>query len=103
MGAPRTSQPHRRTGALRARRLRPYRGRRQPAGQPKYGYWTGGPPVGNIDGWLEKSEQHPGSWWPDWLEWIKAQDPAEVPARAPGGGKYAALEDAPGSYVRVRS
>jgi polyhydroxyalkanoate synthase len=73
-----------------------------PPAKPKYGYWTGGPPVGNIDGWLEKAEQHPGSWWPDWLAWIKAQDPAEVPARPPGGGKYAPLEDAPGSYVRVR-
>jgi polyhydroxyalkanoate synthase len=33
---------------------------------------------------------------------VKAQDPAEVPARQPGSGKYAPLEDAPGSYVRVR-
>src|SRR5437016_6227346 len=73
-----------------------------PPAKPKYGYWTGGPPVGNIDGWLEQAEQRPGSWWPDWLAWIKAQDPAEVPARQPGGGKYSAIEDAPGSYVRVR-
>ena len=73
-----------------------------PPAKPKYGYWTGGPPVGNVEGWLEQAEQHPGSWWPDWLEWIKAQDPAEVPARQPGGGKYSAIEDAPGSYVRVR-
>jgi poly[(R)-3-hydroxyalkanoate] polymerase subunit PhaC len=73
-----------------------------PPAKPKYGYWTGGPPVGNLEGWLEKAQQHPGSWWPDWLEWLKAQDPAEVPARQPGGGRYAAIEDAPGSYVRVR-
>jgi polyhydroxyalkanoate synthase len=73
-----------------------------PPAKPKYGYWTGGEPVGNVEGWLEKAEQHPGSWWPDWLEWIKAQDSAEVPARSPGGGKYAPIEDAPGSYVRVR-
>jgi poly(3-hydroxyalkanoate) synthetase len=25
-----------------------------------------------------------------------------MPARQPGNGKYAPLEDAPGSYVRVR-
>jgi polyhydroxyalkanoate synthase len=73
-----------------------------PPAKPKYGYWTGGPPVGNVEGWLEKAEQHPGSWWPDWLAWIKAQDPAEVAARQPGGGKYSGIEDAPGSYVRVR-
>jgi polyhydroxyalkanoate synthase subunit PhaC len=73
-----------------------------PPAKPKYGYWIGGEPVGNVEGWLEKAEQHGGSWWPDWLAWIKAQDPAEVPARSPGGGKFAPIEDAPGSYVRVR-
>jgi polyhydroxyalkanoate synthase subunit PhaC len=73
-----------------------------PPAKPKYGYWTGGPPVGNIEGWLEKAREHAGSWWPDWLVWIKAQDATEVPAREPGGGKYAPIEDAPGSYVRVR-
>jgi len=73
-----------------------------PPAKPKYGYWTGGPPVGNLEGWLEKAQEHPGSWWPDWLEWVKAQDPAEVPARQPDNGKYAPIEDAPGSYVRVR-
>jgi polyhydroxyalkanoate synthase len=73
-----------------------------PPAKPKYGYWTGGPPVGNLEGWLEKAQQHPGSWWPDWFEWVKAQDPAGVPARQPGSGKYNAIEDAPGSYVRVR-
>jgi polyhydroxyalkanoate synthase len=73
-----------------------------PPAKPKYGYWTGGPPVGNVEGWLGKAQEHPGSWWPDWLAWVKAQDPAEVPARAPGSGNYAPIEDAPGSYVRVR-
>jgi polyhydroxyalkanoate synthase len=73
-----------------------------PPAKPKYGYWTGGPPVGNLEGWLEQAQEHPGSWWPDWLEWVKAQDPAEVPARQPGNGKYPPIEDAPGSYVRVR-
>jgi polyhydroxyalkanoate synthase len=73
-----------------------------PPNKQKYGYWTDGPPIGNLDGWIAKAEQHPGSWWPDWLGWIKAQDAAEVPAREPGGGKLKPIEDAPGSYVRVR-
>ena len=51
----------------------------------------------------KKATEHPGSWWPDWLAWIKAQDSAEVPARQPGGGVVAPIEDAPGSYVKVRS
>jgi polyhydroxyalkanoate synthase len=73
-----------------------------PAGKPKYQYWTGDDPVGSLDKWLEKATEHPGSWWPDWIDWIKLLDSATVPAREPGSEKYKPLEDAPGSYVRVR-
>jgi len=73
-----------------------------PPAKQKYGYWTGGPPTGNLDGWIANAQEHPGSWWPDWFAWIKAQDADEVPARAPGGGRLEPIEDAPGSYVRVR-
>jgi polyhydroxyalkanoate synthase len=73
-----------------------------PPGKPKYQYWTGDAPVGNLERWLEKATEHPGSWWPDWIEWIKQQAGETVPARAPGGGKYPPIEDAPGSYVKVR-
>jgi poly[(R)-3-hydroxyalkanoate] polymerase subunit PhaC len=73
-----------------------------PPVKEKYGYWTGGPPTGNLETWIAGAQEHPGSWWPDWFAWVKAQDPAEVPAREPGGGKRKPIEDAPGSYVRVR-
>jgi polyhydroxyalkanoate synthase len=68
----------------------------------KYQYWTGGPPTGNLDSWLAKSEEHVGSWWPDWLEWIRSHDASEVAARPPGGGKVAPIEDAPGRYVTMQ-
>ena len=32
----------------------------------------------------------------------QGQDATEVKARKPGGGKLKPIEDAPGSYVRVR-
>jgi polyhydroxyalkanoate synthase len=73
-----------------------------PPGKPKYQYWTGDAPLGSLDKWLEKAAEHPGSWWPDWIEWIKLQDGATVPARKPGSAKYKPIEDAPGSYVKVR-
>jgi polyhydroxyalkanoate synthase len=73
-----------------------------PPGKPKYQYWTGDAPVGNLERWLEKATEHPGSWWPDWVAWIKQQAGETVPAREPGGGKYPPIEDAPGSYVKVR-
>ena len=69
----------------------------------RYRYWTGGPPTGELETWLEDAEERPGSWWPDWHAWIEARDRKKVPAREIGGGKLAAIEDAPGSYVRVKS
>ncbi len=74
-----------------------------PPEKNKYQYWTGAKPRGaDVDKWLAKATEHPGSWWPDWLAWIRAQDGARVPAREPGGGVLVPIEDAPGSYVRTR-
>ena len=75
-----------------------------PPGKPKYQYWTGEKPGGsNVENWLKNATEHPGSWWPDWLEWLKAQGAQKVPARKLGGSKLKPTEDAPGSYVKVKS
>jgi polyhydroxyalkanoate synthase len=34
--------------------------------------------------------------------WITRQSPTEVSARIPGSGALKPIEDAPGSYVKVR-
>jgi polyhydroxyalkanoate synthase len=73
-----------------------------PPHQHKYGYWTGSPVADDFEAWLAHAHEHPGSWWPDWIAWIRAQDPTEVEAREPGGDSYHPIEDAPGSYVKVR-
>jgi polyhydroxyalkanoate synthase len=74
-----------------------------PPDKMKYQYWTGRKPTsGNLDKWLERAKEHAGSWWPDWLDWLKKRDAREVPAREPGGGRLKPIEDAPGSYVKVR-
>jgi len=70
----------------------------------KYQFWTGPRPrSANLEGWIAKATEHPGSWWPDWLAWLKAQDPTEAPARVPGDGALKPIEDAPGSYVKVQA
>ena len=75
-----------------------------PPDKHKYHYWTGPKPrSANLEGWLAKATQHPGSWWPDWLAWLKRQDPTEVRARVPGDGALKPIEDAPGSYVKVQA
>jgi len=74
-----------------------------PPDKNKYQYWTGPKPrSADIDDWLAKAKEHPGSWWPDWLTWITKQSPTEVPARVPGDGPLKPIEDAPGNYVKVR-
>ena len=75
-----------------------------PAAQ-KYQYWINDKPGGTLESFIGKATEHKGSWWPDWLAWLKAQDPETVPARGarvPGKGKLKAIEDAPGSYVKAR-
>jgi polyhydroxyalkanoate synthase len=70
----------------------------------KYQYWTGAAAADDhLDRWVTSAEEHPGSWWPHWLDWLKAHDPAETDARVPGDGPLKPIEDAPGSYVKVRS
>ncbi|MEA2937497.1 MAG: poly[(R)-3-hydroxyalkanoate] polymerase subunit PhaC, partial [Alphaproteobacteria bacterium] len=74
-----------------------------PPAKQKYQYWTGPKPAGaDLDQWLAKATEHAGSWWPDWLAWIKAHDAETVDARTPGGGKLKPIEDAPGRYVKVK-
>jgi polyhydroxyalkanoate synthase len=69
----------------------------------KYGHWTNDNLPPNPDEWFAGATPHQGSWWPVWNEWVSQLDSDRVPAREPGGGKLTIMEDAPGSYVRVRS
>jgi len=75
-----------------------------PAAQ-KYQYWINDRPCGTLEDFIEGATEYKGSWWPDWLEWLKAQDADTVKAegaRVPGKGKLKAIEDAPGSYDKAR-
>ncbi len=69
----------------------------------KYQFWTGGGVNGELENWIEKAIEHPGSWWPDWFIWLENHDTRRVSAREPGGGKLKPIEDAPGRYVKVKS
>ncbi len=76
-----------------------------PPSSGKYQYWTCDKPVASLDEFIASAKETPGSWWPDWIKWIRMQAPEEVSAkgpRIPGKGRHPALEDAPGSYVKSR-
>jgi polyhydroxyalkanoate synthase len=70
----------------------------------KYQFWTNDHICDvTLADWLKGAQEHKGSWWPDWREWLGSIDAEEVPARSVGTEALPAIEDAPGSYVRVRA
>ena len=76
-----------------------------PPAAGKYQYWTNDQDADSLEDFIAGATEHKGSWWPDWLDWIRQQTPKEVPAtgaRVPGRGKLKAIEDAPGRYVKMR-
>jgi len=74
-----------------------------PPSANKYGYWTNEKLSAEPETWLKGATYHEGSWWTDWAAWIGSHGNGQVPARQPGSGQLAAIEDAPGSYVKVRA
>jgi polyhydroxyalkanoate synthase subunit PhaC len=69
----------------------------------KYGHWANDNLPPSPEEWFAGATPHQGSWWPLWDEWVTQFDTGRVPAREPGGGNLPVIDDAPGSYVRVRS
>ena len=69
----------------------------------KYQHWTNPALPPTVEEWMAGAVEHPGSWWPNWSEWLKARSGKQVPARDPAKGTLPPLEDAPGSYVKVKS
>jgi polyhydroxyalkanoate synthase subunit PhaC len=74
-----------------------------PPGQGKYGHWYSAKRPRSPEDWLKDAKYENDSWWPAWEKWIAKHAGGEVPARKPGDGKLAPIEDAPGSYVRVKA
>ena len=75
-----------------------------PPAAKKYQHWLNetakNPPT--LADWQAGATEFPGSWWYDWDKWLSAKSGDKVPARVPGQGGLPAIEDAPGSYVKVR-
>ncbi|MDR3450328.1 MAG: class I poly(R)-hydroxyalkanoic acid synthase [Alphaproteobacteria bacterium] len=69
-----------------------------PAAQ-KYDYWTNAQCPENPEDWAAGAVEHKGSWWPEWVKWLTPFAGEDVPPREVKDG----IEDAPGSYVRVRA
>jgi polyhydroxyalkanoate synthase subunit PhaC len=68
----------------------------------KYSHWINKDLPPDPEAWFKGATEIAGSWWPDWHRWVSALGKEQVPARVPGDGKLKVIEDAPGSYVKVR-
>jgi len=80
---------------------------------PKRRYWTndtplpadkgpaadGGPPDSGPDQWLAGAEEHPGSWWQDWADWIGSRVGGRRKPPPMGSDAHPPLAAAPGTYV----
>lgn len=74
-----------------------------PASKNKRSYWTNSLPTATSDEWLEGAVEHRGSWWPNWIDWLKARSGELMAAPAKlGNRQYKSIESAPGRYVKER-
>ncbi len=73
-----------------------------PPAKMKYGYRVTNRPPKDPDRWFANAEVREGSWWEEWQRWIHQKAGKKVPPRHPGDGGLDVIEDAPGSYVKVR-
>ncbi len=72
----------------------------------KRSYWvsSANADMRDPDKWDQQATEKPGSWWPTWVEWLSAHSGKRVRAsKQVGRAPYKAVEEAPGSYVKVRA
>lgn len=77
-----------------------------PPAKNKRSYWVEGASIqtNRPEEWDQHAIEKPGSWWPTWVEWLEPFSGKRV--RAPkslGNARFKVIEDAPGSYVKVRA
>jgi polyhydroxyalkanoate synthase len=79
-------------------------GTMNPAWTNKRSYWMGGEVTKDADAWFAAAKEMPGSWWPEWMKWLKPFGGKMVAARKKLGGKrHEEIEPAPGRYARERA
>jgi polyhydroxyalkanoate synthase len=76
-----------------------------PPAANKYQFWTNPTERDSLEAFIAGAQEHPGSWWPHWREWLESLDSTRVESggkRRPGEEGDAVIEDAPGRYVAMR-
>lgn len=67
---------------------------------PKRKYWAGeAHRSDHAEQWKAQAAENQGSWWSDWMEWLKPRCGDLVDARAAASEAFPSLASAPGTYV----
>jgi polyhydroxyalkanoate synthase subunit PhaC len=71
-----------------------------PSRWSKKKYWAGAATrLRNADKWLQEKHKIEGSWWPDWIHWLKPRSGKQVPPPGLGSDTHPPICPAPGTYV----
>jgi poly[(R)-3-hydroxyalkanoate] polymerase subunit PhaC len=79
-----------------------------PPAKNKRSYWTHDAEAralpATADEWFDGATEHPGSWWPTWIDWLDPFGGRKVKARTQlGSARHPVVEPAPGRYVLQRN
>ncbi|MEN5147270.1 class I poly(R)-hydroxyalkanoic acid synthase [Brevundimonas diminuta] len=74
-----------------------------PPSANKYQHWINAALPETLQEWQAEAQQHPGSWWSHWADWLGAKSGEKIAARDPETGPLKPIEPAPGAYVKVKS
>lgn len=74
-----------------------------PPGSDKYGYYQNDTCASTPENWLANATLYSGSWWPEWLSWLKGESGCLINAPDIATLPYQAIMAAPGSYVHLDS
>jgi polyhydroxyalkanoate synthase subunit PhaC len=73
-----------------------------PAADSRATYRVTDEPRPDAEEWARSAPSQPGSWWPDYDEWLAARSGAMKPApKRLGGSGFKAMAKAPGTYVHA--
>lgn len=65
----------------------------------KYNYHTNNNKAATPEEWEAGAQDNHGSWWPEWMRWLKTHSGRSINAPEASRLPYAPLMDAPGRYV----
>ena len=52
--------------------------------------------------WAEAAPRLPGSWWPEWQQWLVKHSSGKTKPPKIGAKGYQVLGDAPGQYIHIK-